>query len=86
MFLGPDVDQIEVTLFHFTVGGEDGELSVDASDTHGGYWAGPGDIADEEGGGGAVDGQHVGFIFSVCAEEDGVDLDIVKPSFGKKRA
>ena len=61
-------------------------LPVDAADAQRAQRAVPGNVADGQGGGGADDGEDVGIVFAVGAQEDALHLDFVEPAFGEKRA
>jgi hypothetical protein len=66
------------------VGGVGDKLSVNAPDANGSEGAVPGDITDDQSGGSADDAEDIGIIFSVGAEENALDLDLVVPTFGKQ--
>src|ERR1044071_8562514 len=61
------------------------ELSVEATDAHGAKRTVPRNIADHQRGGRADDAENVRFIFAVGAEDDGLDLNFVIPTFRKQR-
>lgn len=54
-----DVEDVDVALLELVVGGVGEELTADAADADGADGAGPGDIADHQGGRGAVGGEDV---------------------------
>ena len=67
------------------MGGIGDELAVDAADAHRADRAGQRNVGDAERGGGAVDGEDVGVVFAVGAEEQGDDLGVVEVALGEER-
>lgn len=61
----------------FFAGGVDDDLVVDEADTDGAHRAVPGDVADGEGGGGGVYGEHIGIVDTVDGEDVADDLGFV---------
>ncbi len=82
---GSDVDEVEVALEHLGVRRVGDELAVDAGDADGTDGAGKGDVGDHEGGGGAVDAEDVGIVFTIGREEGGDDLGVVEVALGEER-
>ena len=83
---GADVNEVEIALGIFVMGGVGDKFSGDASDADGGDRTSPRNIRDHEGGRGAVEGKDIGIILAVGAEEDGDDLGVVVVAFGKEGA
>lgn len=83
---GADVNEIEIALGVFVMGGIGDKFSGDASDAYGGDGTCPRNIGDHEGGRSAVEGKDIGIILAVGAEEDGDDLGVVVVAFGKEGA
>ena len=81
-----DIDEIQIALRHFGVSRIGDEAAIDATDTHGTQWTGPGNIADHERGGGPDQSEHVGIIFAIGAQDDALDLNFIVPALGKERA
>ena len=59
------------------------EFTANASDPDGAERTGPGNIADHQGSTGADDAQDIRIIFTIRAQEHGLDLDLIVPTFGK---
>ena len=81
-----DVDEVQIAVAHLGVGGVGDELPGDAANAQRAQRAVPGNIAHAQRGGSADDGEDIGIIFAVGAEEDALDLDFVEPAFGEERA
>ena len=58
----------------------------DAADAHRADRAGERDVGDHERGARAVDGEDVGIVLAVRAEEHGDDLRVVEVALGEERA
>ena len=80
---GADVNEVEIALGIFVMGGVGDKFSGDASDADGGDRTSPRNIGDHEGGRCAVEGKDIGIILAVGAEENGVDWGVVVVAFGK---
>lgn len=80
----PDVNEVEVALGVFVMGGVGDKLSCNPGDAYGRDGACPRNIGDHECGGGTVKGKNVGIVLAIGAEEDGDDLSIVEVAFGKE--
>ncbi len=81
-----DVDEVQVALAHLAVGGVGDELAVDAADAQRAQRAVPRNIADGQRGRSADDGQDVGIVFAIGAQENALHLDFVEPAFGEEGA
>ena len=81
---GADVNEVEIALGIFVMGRVSDELAGNPSDADGGDRTSPRNIGDHEGGRGAVEGEDIGIILAVGAEEDGDDLGVVVVAFGKE--
>ena len=81
---GADVDEVEVALGIFVMGGVGDKFTGDATDTDGGDGSGPRDVGDHEGSGGAVESEDIGVVLAVGAEKNGDDLGIVVVALGKR--
>ena len=81
---GADVDEVEVALGIFVMGGVGDEFPGDATDPDGGDGSGPRDVGDHEGSGGAIESEDIGVVLAVGAEENGDDLGIVVVAFGEE--
>lgn len=81
---GANVNEVEIALGIFVMGRVSNELAGNARDADGGDRTSPRNIADHEGGRGAVEGKDIGIILAVGAEEDGDDLGVVVVAFGKE--
>src|SRR5207247_8083788 len=69
------------------VGGRVGhELASEAPDAHGPERAIPGNIADHQRRRGPEERQHIRIMFAIGAEHDALDLHLIVPTFGEKRA
>ena len=80
----PDVNEVEVALGVFVMGGVGDKLSCNTADAYGCDGACPRNIGDHECGGGTVKGKNIGIVLAIGAEEDGDDLGIVEVAFGKE--
>ena len=78
LVIGADVNEVQVAEFTLGVGGIDDELAVDPADAHRAHGAAEGDVRDAQRRRRAVDGEHVGIVFTVGAQERGDDLGVVE--------
>ena len=83
---GADVHEVEIALSIFVMSRVSDKFAGNASDADGGDGAGPRDIGDHEGGGGAIEGKDIGIVLTIGAEKNGDDLGVVVVAFGKERA
>ena len=81
-----DVNEVEVALFTLGVGRIDHEFAVDPADADGADGAVKRNVRDGQGGGGAVDAEHVGVVLAVGAEHDGDDLRLEEVVLREERA
>src|ERR1017187_4394065 len=86
VLLVADVHEVEVAVLALGVRWIDDEFASDAGDAHRGDRAMPRNIGNTQGGGRAVDREHVGIIFGIGAEQDTDDLRVVVKTFGEQRA
>lgn len=86
VFLVAHVHQVQGAFLALGIGGVDDELAIDFTDAHGAHGALERNVGHAEGGRSAVDAENVGIVFTVCGEQDGDHLGIVKIAFGEKGA
>ena len=84
--LGADVNQIEIALGALIVRRVGNELAVDATDADGADRAGERNIGNGERGRGAVDGENIGIVLSIRAQQQGDNLSVVEITRGEERA
>ena len=80
-----DIDEVEGGLEHLLVGRVDHELAVDFTEADTADGTVPGDVGAHDGGGGAVDHEHVGLVDQVGGHEDTDDLHFVEEALREER-
>ncbi len=81
-----DVDEVEIAFGIFVMSRIGDKFTGHTRDANSGDRSSPRDIGDHESGGGAVEGENIGVILAIGAEEDGDDLGVVEVAFGEERA
>src|SRR5439155_12024291 len=81
-----NIDEVEVALVLLGVRWIGDELAGDAAHAHGAERAVPRNVADRQRRARADDAEDVGIVFTVGAEDDGLDLHFVIPTLRKERA
>src|SRR4051794_39786746 len=66
---GPDVNEIEIALLALGVSGIGDELTVNASDANRADRSGKGDVGDGQGSRGSIQGEDIGIVFTISAQE-----------------
>ncbi len=82
---GSGKNQVDIALRLFIEAWIEHELAVDAANAGAGNGAGKGQRGNHQGGGGACQGQNIGFIFLVGGNHTGQNLHILIEPFWKKR-
>src|SRR6185436_14391107 len=80
-----DVNEIEIALRRFGVSGVGDKLAVDATDAASAERSIPWNVADHERCTRADDGENVRIVFTIRAEQNGLDLDFVIPTLWEQR-
>ncbi len=80
-----DIDQVQVAVQPLLVGRVDQQLAFDARYPHRADRPVPGNVRDRQGRRRAVDGENVGVVHPVGAEQDGDDLGIVVVAVREQR-
>ena len=81
IFIGADVDEIQIGLFALGVGGVGNELATDSRHADRAEGAGPRNVRDAQRGRSAVNREDVGIVFAVRREQDNDNLCIVVKAF-----
>src|SRR5690606_38117944 len=86
VLLGADVDEVERRGEHLLDRRIGDELPIDFGHANAGNRAGPGDVGNREGGGGAVHHQDVRLVNLVGGKEEADDLDLIEETLREERA
>src|SRR4051812_22026953 len=80
-----DINDIQITVRHLRMSRIGDELTVDPANAGRADWTFPRNVADHKRSRSANESEHVGIVFTVRAQHDALDLDLIVPSFGKER-
>ena len=81
-----NVEEIEIALGHFVVGGVGDKLAVHAGYPHCAQRAIPRDVTDGQRCGCAEDAQHIRLILTVSTEQQAVHLALIEPALFEERS